>query len=84
MRDQPVPLFCPSCTCTHYAEPMDGEHLFATKARIRRAMGDSCSRDGMVTGKRCPMKEHGIVPATPSVRRFRDRMNAPLTHFRAR
>lgn len=65
MTGRPVPLFCPSCSCTQYATPHEDEALFATKARLRKAMGEGCTR-GNTTAKRCPMKERA-APTVPTI-----------------
>lgn len=60
---RPVPLFCPFCTVTQYATPIDGEDLFATKGRLRQAMGQSCTKSA---GKeRCPMRNVALTIPTP-------------------
>lgn len=56
MTARPVPFTCPSCTCTLYAIPEEGEQLFQTKAKLRIQMGAQCTR-GADTAKVCPMKE---------------------------
>lgn len=56
----PAQLYCKSCTCTQYAAPLEGENIIATVARIRRAMGECCTRRGTASGGICPMRSQDI------------------------
>lgn len=63
----PVQFRCPSCTRTDSAEPLDGEHLFATKARIRAMFAETCPRSS-ATAQHCPMRDK--APAIPTLADF--------------